>query len=76
MQFFDQNYGLTSLEKIQKFDYIWSAYFYTLETIRFLSIDVQKLFQDYFCPKTKMKQLPFFDQNHGLTSLENIQKCD
>ena len=22
MQFFDQNYGLTSLEKIQKFDYI------------------------------------------------------
>ena len=23
-----------------------------------------------------MKKIPFFDHNHGLTPLENIQKCD
>ena len=29
-----------------------------------------------FAQKQRMKKMPLFDQNHGLTPLENTRKCD
>ena len=38
--------------------------------------DPKTLIQDYFCPKTENEKMPFFDQNHRLTPLENLEKCN
>ena len=75
MPFFERDHGLIPLDNIQNWT-IWSAYFYRLETILFELKDPQTLFEGHFCAKTESEKIPFFDHNHGLTPLENIQKCD
>ena len=65
MQFFDQNYGLTSLEKIQKFDYIWSAYFYSLETILFYRSMSKNYFKIIFAQKQRWNNCHFLTKIMG-----------
>ena len=68
--FFDQNHGLTPLEKSQFFDYL-NFFFYRLER-RFFVLEYCKTHFPglYSLKKKKMEIWQFFDQNHGLTPLE------
>ena len=45
---------------------------------RFLSVEMipKHYFKMIFAQMPKMQKVPLFDQNHGLTPLENIEKCD
>ena len=62
-----------TLWKIIKNATIWSP---RLETI-FLSKWSLIVISRSFLPRNRYwKKIPFFDDNHGLTPLENTQKCD
>ena len=70
---FDQNHGLTTLEKSQFFFTVLTYCFYSLER-RFFLLKYRKThFPGLYCLKKKMEKRPIFDQNHGLTPLENSQ---
>ena len=72
---FDQNYGLTPLEKSQFFNF-WTCCFYSLER-RFFVLEYRKThFPGLYCLKKTMGKWPMFDQNHGLTPLEKSQFFD
>ena len=71
----DQNYGLTRLEKRQFFDFL-NFFFYRLQR-RFFDVENRKRhFPSLSCIKKKLEKGQFFDQNHGLTSLEKCQFFD
>ena len=60
---FDQNHGLTPLEKNSNFSTFLTCCFYSLERL-FLSLEyLETQLPGVFCLKEK---LPIFDQNHGL----------
>ena len=73
--FFDQNHGLTPLEKSQFFDFLnfvfWGARkaFFVLEYCK-------THFPSLYCLKQDMEKWPFFDLNYGLTPLEQSQFFD
>ena len=73
---YDQNHGLTPLEKSQFFSY-FNFFFYRLET-RFFVLEYRKThFSGLYCPqKKKMEKCRIFDQNHGLTPLEKCKIFD
>ena len=50
--------------------------FTTLKRLFSLQKIPKRYFKILFAQKQKIKKMPFFDQNHGLTPLQNIQKCD
>ena len=61
---------------MEKCDYP-KCIFYRLETILFQLKDTYKhYFKVIFAQKEKPKKNSVFHHNHGLTPLENIQKCD
>ena len=70
--FFDQNHGLTPLEKSQFFEFL-NFFFYGLERRFFLLEYFKTHFSVLCCPKRTMEKWPFFDQNHGLTPLDKSQ---
>ena len=73
--FIDHNHGLTSFEIPQNDDcvkYLFLGYkrFFSVEKIP------KNLFKMIFAKKQKLKKVLFFYHIHGLTPLENMQKCD
>ena len=83
---FDQNHGLTSLEKMQ---ILRPFYIHVLQSRRaiivsrrslnrlfsaFLPNVTKQFFLEYFALKEKLKKCPILDQNHGLAPLEKC-KC-
>ena len=72
---FDQNHGLTPLEKCQFIDFL-KFWFYSLER-RFFVLEYRKThFRGLYCLKIKERKMANFDQNHGLTPLEKFQFLD
>ena len=62
---FDQNHGLTTLEKSQFFFIALTCCFYSLER-RFFLLKYRKThFPGLYYLKKKMGKRPIFDQNHG-----------
>ena len=75
LQIFDQNHGLTFLEKYQ-FLTILSCCFWSQKS-RFSSLDYGKIhLTSLLCQNKKMEKLPTFHQTHGLTPLEKCQFFD
>ena len=74
--FFDQNHGLTPLEKFN-FSTFLTLFFWGLERRFFVLEYCKSHFPGLYCKKKKdMEKWPFFDQNHGLTPLEKSQFFD
>ena len=74
--FFDQNHGLTPLEKSQFFDFL-NVLFYRLDRRFFVLEHCKTPFPGLYCKKKKdMEKWPFVEQNHGLTPLEKSQFFD
>ena len=73
--FFDQNHGLTPLEKSQFLDFL-NFFFYALERRFFVQEYCKTHFPGLYCKKKDMEKWSFFDQNHGLTPLEKSQFLD
>ena len=72
LAFFDQKHGLTPLENgdfwtLKNFVFVLKKSFFSIQNI------IKPYFQSCFDQKQIKKELAFFDQNHGLTPLEN---CD
>ena len=74
--FLDQNHGLTPVEKGQFFD-VFSFLLLQSRKACFLPRIWPETFFFPILPKIKRwKKIPFFDQNHGVTSLEKGQFFD
>ena len=66
---FDQNHGLTPLEKYQFFDFVY--FFFNSPERRFFFLKYcERILLAYFVQNKKMQKLPIFDQKYGLTPLE------
>ena len=74
-QIFDQNHGLTLLEKC-KFSTFLNRCFYRLERLVFNLKLHQYLFSAYFAKNEKKKKFQIFDQNHGPAPLRKCKFCD
>ena len=70
--FFDQQDGLTPLEKWQ-FSTVWNCYFYSLERRFFVLEYHERHFPGLYCLKKKVWKMPLVDQNHGFTPLEKVE---
>ena len=74
--FFDQNHGLSPLEKAQFFDFS-TVCFYRLDRHFFVLEYRKKHCLGLYClKKKKTEKWQFLDQNHGLTRLEKSQFFD
>ena len=74
--FFDQNHGLTPLEKSQFFDFL-NFFFFWFRKAFFRFRILQNTFSWPILPKKKRdRKRLFLDQNHGLTPLEKSQFFD
>ena len=74
--FFDENYGLTPLEKSQFFDFLNFLFLWARKAF-FCSRRLENTLSWPILPKKKdMEKWPFFDQNYGLTPLEKSQFFD
>ena len=74
--FLAQNHGLTPLEKCQYFDFL--NFFFLQPRKAFFFLEYRKRhFPCRYCLKKKgLKEWPFLDQNHRLTTLEKCQVFD
>ena len=73
---FDQNHGLTPLEKSQFFDLFNFVFLYPRKAFFRSTNIVKDIFLPYIIFKKKMEKWPIFDKNHGLTPLEKSQFLD
>ena len=73
---FDQNHGLTPLEKSQFFDFLNFFFFFSLEGRCFVLKYRRRHFLGLYWLKKRLKNCDFLDQNHGLTPLEKSQFFD
>ena len=73
-QLFDQNHGLSPLQKSQ-FYLLFKSMFVLSRKACFLTITSPNTFSGCTLHKTKRKQNSNFAQNHGLTPLEKCQFC-
>ena len=72
---FDQNHGLTPLEKSQFFDFF--NFLFLLSRNAFFSFRISKThISGLYCLKKNSEKWPIFQQNHGLTPLEKCQFFD
>ena len=71
-QIFDQNHGLTSLEKSQFLTVLTFSFLQSKKAF-FISRIWSKTFSSHFAKNKKMEIFQIFDQNHGLTPLEKSQ---
>ena len=76
VSFFDQNHGVTPLEKSQFFDFFTCFFFYNQNRRFFLLAYRATHFLGLFCLIKKMEKVAIFDQNHGLTPFENSTCLD
>ena len=75
-QIFDQNHGLTLLEKCKFCDFFKST-FLQARTASLLSKTSPNTFSRLILPKKKKKKkFQIFDQNHGLPPLGKCKFCD
>ena len=71
--FFDQNHGLTPLEKFQFFDF-WNFFFFIDQKGAFLLQKIIKhIFLAYIALKKNLEKWSFLNQNHGITPLKTCQ---
>ena len=72
-QIFDQNHGLTPLEKPQFLTFLTVFFLWSKKAFfPFYSI-VKRIMLTDFPKNKKMENFQIFDQNHGLTPLEKSQ---
>ena len=75
LQLFDQNHGLSPLQKCQ-FCLLFKSMFIFSRKAYFLTRTSPNTFSGCILHKTKRSQnLQLFDQNHGLTPLQKCQFC-
>ena len=75
IQLFDQNHGLSSLQKCQ-FCVLFKSMFILSRKACFLTRTSPNTFSGCILHKTKgSQQFPIFDENHGLTPLQKCQFC-
>ena len=74
LQLFDQNHGLSPLQKYQ-FCLLFKSMFILSRKACFLTRTSPNTFSGCTLHKTKRKQNSHFAQNHGLTPLEKCQFC-
>ena len=75
LQLFDQNHGLSPLQKCQ-FCLIFKLMFILSRKACFLTRTSPNTFSGCILHKRKRsKKFPIFDQNHGLTPLQKCQFC-
>ena len=74
LQLFDQNHGLSPLQKYQ-FCLLFKSMFILSRKACFLTRTSPNTFSGCTLHKTKRKQNSNFAQNHGLTPLEKCQFC-
>ena len=73
---FEQNHGLTPLEKCHFFDSL-KFFFYCVEMYFFVLEYHKPHFPGLYClKKEKMEKWPIFEQDHGLTPLQKCQFFD
>ena len=70
---FDQNHGLTPLQKFE-FLPLFRKDIFMLKKVFFSILSIsKKYFQAHFPQKQSMEKIPIFDQNHGLTPLQKFE---
>ena len=75
LELFDQNHGLTTLQKCQ-FCLLFKSMFILPRKGFFFKENVTKyFFWVYFASNETLTKFIIFDQNHGLTPLQNCQFC-
>ena len=74
-QIFDQNHGVTPLEKCQFLDFLTFCFLQFKKAFFFLEY-CQTHFPFSFCQEKKMEKFQIFYQNHGLSPLEKSQFFD
>ena len=70
---FDQNHGLTPLEKWQFFDFLNFLFLYPKKAIYRSKISQNTFSRPILPLKKRMEKWPIFDQNHGVTPFEKWQ---
>ena len=76
LSIFDQNHGLTPLQKIQIFDLLNFLFLSSSKSVFSFQNIVKHIFLAYFALNKRMENLTIFDQNHGLTSFEKLRIFD
>ena len=64
---FDQNHGLTPLEKSQFFDFFTSCFYSQDRRFFLLAYRATHFLRLFFASNEKMEKVPNFDQTHRLT---------
>ena len=65
--YFDENHGLTPLEKCQFYDFVNFLFLQPRKAFFLFQNIIKDIFLANIAKKKTLKKLPFFDQNHGLT---------
>ena len=73
---FEQNHGLTPLEKCQFFDLLNFLFLLPTNAVLRSRISYKTFFWPILPKKNKLEKWPILEQNHGLTPLKNVYFLD